>query len=64
MNDAQLKAFRTLAGLEDAQPVTLTAREMALRPHSLSRDGETARMPDGSTWHWSNPLKAWVRAGE
>lgn len=51
MTDATLVAFRALhAAMTDTR--TLTAREMALRPHNLNRDASLATEPDGTRWAW------------
>ncbi len=38
----------------------LTARQMALRAHSLSRDGMTAVDNEGARWGWSNHFSVWA----
>lgn len=38
----------------------LTAREMALKPHNLSKDGMEARAKDGGLWKWSNHFNVWA----
>lgn len=38
----------------------LTARQMAFKAHSLSRDGMTATAKDGGTWKWSNHFNVWA----
>ncbi len=49
---------------EDAESVvkrTLTAKEMALRPHSLDRAGNMATCPDGSKWIWDDRFNHWAK---
>lgn len=38
----------------------LTARQMALKAHNLSRDGMTAEARDGGVWKWSNHFNVWA----
>ena len=39
---------------------TRTAYEMALKSHNLSRDGMSAKTPDGNVWKWSDHFRVWV----
>ena len=54
MNDEQKAAARSRVGLY------LTARQMALRSHRLSRDGMTASTKDGGSWKWSAHFSVWA----
>lgn len=38
----------------------LTARQMALKPHNLSKDGMEAFAKDGGHWKWSNHFRIWA----
>ncbi len=62
MNNAQLTGMRQMH--EDTKSVvkrTLTAKEMALRPHSLDRAGNMATCPDGSKWIWDDRFNHWAK---
>ena len=37
-----------------------TARQMAEMSHNLSRDGMTARLPNGDIFAWSNHFNIWA----
>lgn len=59
MINAQIKRKRMVAEtVLKVQP--MTAKEMALTPHTLSRDGSMARMNDGSKWVWDNRFEHWA----
>lgn len=38
----------------------LTARQMALKSHNLSKDGMDATAKDGGHWKWSNHFNVWA----
>lgn len=38
----------------------LTARQMALKPHNLSKDGMEVRAKDGGLWKWSAHFSVWA----
>jgi len=63
MNNTQLKGIRNM--WEDSKTVikhkTLTAKEMALRKHNLSKDGESAvLLSNGSQYVWDQRFRHWV----
>jgi len=45
---------------QSAMGAFLTARQMALKPHSLSKDGMDAEANDGGLWKWSTPFHVWA----
>lgn len=61
MNAAQLNGMRNLAATMYQVAETMTAREMALTSHKLTRDGLTARTTDGRTFGWAAGTEQWVR---
>jgi hypothetical protein len=48
------------AGTHSRVGAHLTARQMALKPHRLNRDGMEARAEDGGRWLWSNHFNVWA----
>ena len=60
MNAATIKGIRTLHQDLASAPRTMTARELALTPHSLGCIGETATTHDGQKWVWVEHLQLWV----
>lgn len=38
----------------------MTAYDMALTPHNLSRDGMSATMTNGEVWRWSDHFNVWA----
>lgn len=38
----------------------VTAKDMALSSHNLSRDGMSATRADGTVWKWSNHFNVWA----
>jgi hypothetical protein len=38
----------------------LSAKQMALQPHNLSRDGMSATLPSGDVYKWSNHFNVWA----
>lgn len=38
----------------------LTARQMALKPHNLSKDGMEAHAADGGLWKWAPHFNVWA----
>ena len=61
MNAATLNGIRMMAD-EMASVVsrTMTAKEMALTPHNLGRDGKTAVTADGRKWVWDARFSHWA----
>lgn len=39
---------------------TMTAREMALTSHNLSKDGNSATLSDGTVYKWSDHFRVWA----
>jgi len=62
MTTSTINAFRQL-WIDAARPAEcrITAREMALEPHSPSKDGNMATCPDGKGFVWVELEKAWIR---
>jgi hypothetical protein len=60
MNATQLKAMRTMWEDVSRPEETMTAREMALTSHDLSRDGYRASTADGRVWTWDDRRNLWA----
>ena len=66
MNNAQLTGIRQM--YDDTHGETpsvfkrpsLTAREMALQPHELSRTGDLATLPNGRVYVWDSRYDHWA----
>ena len=63
MDAATLAADTTKANAHSALGQFLTAHQMALKPHSLSKDGMEAHAKDGGHWKWSNHFSVWACVG-
>jgi hypothetical protein len=63
MTNATLTAFRNIAEtINETGLDVMTAREMALIPHSLGRTGDKAIVTTtGEVWFWSKVRELWVR---
>jgi hypothetical protein len=44
-----------------ANKTWMTAREMALTPHRLSRDGMTAKLANGDVYGWADHFSLWSK---
>jgi hypothetical protein len=68
LRDASMRHFSASLLANDARRAEapsrvgahLTARQMALKPHNLSKDGMEAFAEDGGHWKWSNHFSAWA----
>ena len=62
MTLTQVHGFRALH-TATTTPITemMSARDMALTPHNLSRDGMTAQCLDGRTFRWVGQTARWER---
>ena len=63
MNAAQLTATREIARNMEQGVVkqSMTAKEMALTPHNLNRDGSMAITNEGRKWIWDARFDKWSR---
>jgi len=60
MNTAQLNGMREMwDGVTSVCKSTKTAKEMALTPHTLNRDGTLATLQDGTVWVWNTRIEKW-----
>jgi hypothetical protein len=63
MENAQIQGFRMMAETLSGPSVlahTMTAREMALTSHNLSRSGDMATLADGSVYVWDKRFEHWA----
>lgn len=60
MDAATLAADTTKANAPSALGQFLTARQMALKPHNLSKDGMEAHAADGGLWKWAPHFNVWA----
>ena len=62
MNTAQLQGLRTVHTATQTvlkrQP--LSAKDMALQSHNLSKSGDMATMQDGSKYVWDKRFQHWA----
>lgn len=61
MTATQLTAIRNL-WTDLNTHTTMTAREMALTAHNLSRDGMKAKTSDGRRFIWNDNQSLWIQA--
>lgn len=61
MNAAQVKGMRNLWTAANTAPETMTAKEMALCSHNLSKTGMKATLANGKTFYWDDDKNLWVR---
>lgn len=64
MNAAALKGIRELHDAATSVVArSMTAKEMALTSHALSRDGKSATTADGRKWVWDARFSQWAAWG-
>ena len=61
MTNTQVTALRNFHTATKTAITSLSAREMALLSHNLSKTGDVATLPNGDRYDWSNATSAWVR---
>lgn len=64
MTNTQITALRELHESTKQSVLkqrTYTAKEMALKPHTLSRSGDMAETPEGETYIWDARFNHWAR---
>jgi hypothetical protein len=62
MTSTQVKAMRELwATVTRDSSEVVTAKEMALTPHRLSKDGNHCKTANGDKYVWDNYRNAWLR---
>ena len=62
MTTTQLQGLRCFHAATTTQPATMSAREMALTAHRLSKSGMRAACTDGRIFVWSNTDNCWKQA--
>ena len=61
MTTTQMHGLRKFHTAVTSIPTTMTAYEMALTSHKLSKDGNTARCADGRTFCWIEATQVWTQ---
>ena len=61
MTTTQTTAMRNLWQAVTSPAIELTAREMALQSHNLSKDGSKATTADGQKYYWVAATERWTR---
>lgn len=60
MNQAQLIGMRKLHESTICRKPPMSAKEMALVPHRLSKSGDMAILEDGSQYIWDGRFEQWT----